>query len=278
MRILNPTFELVYFALGLDIANQWRVLQGLQKNATWDAMAGQFARLFIDPQTQPSAPAYSNNYECACLYVDSSACPAGRYGNKDQCGPRQSHPMALAILGEIGGEYFLCSIEIDVPFTKGMINGRRWGDKYGVDLAVLNNTVAGVLNTWDWGDPGRGTNVWGWDFPLLALSQARMNWSPDAVVQTLLKDVLKNLYLPNGINFQGGGEEKGGGGELTPVLKSSLSQACRPIFLAMAPCCKLWPRWRPAFRATALMASASTCPALASPPSGALGRRALWRI
>ena len=42
----------------------------------------------------------------------------------------------------------------------------------------------------------------GWDFPLVALSQTRLAWSPDAIVDMLLMPVLKNSWFKNGHVFQ----------------------------------------------------------------------------
>jgi hypothetical protein len=87
--------------------------------------------------------------------------------------------------------------------TLGMVNGIGFGsDRYGINITTLNNTIAGVVSNWTWGNETYGTNVWGWDFPLVALSQARLGWSPDAIVDMLLLPVLKNLYTQFGYNYQ----------------------------------------------------------------------------
>ena len=40
------------------------------------------------------------------------------------------------------------------------------------------------------------------DFPLVALSQARLGWSADAIVDMLLMPVIKNKWFDNGMVFQ----------------------------------------------------------------------------
>ena len=52
-----------------------------------------------------------------------------------------------------------------------------------------------ILDNWDWAD------TWGWDFPLIAMTAIRLN-EPEWALETLLKSVQKNTYLPNGHNFQ----------------------------------------------------------------------------
>jgi hypothetical protein len=51
-----------------------------------------------------------------------------------------------------------------------------------------------VKADWNW------SNVWGWDFPLMAMTAARLGRA-DAV-DLLLMDTEKNRYLANGHNFQ----------------------------------------------------------------------------
>ena len=70
-----------------------------------------------------------------------------------------------------------------------------------------------VLDNWDWAD------TWGWDFPLIAMTAIRLN-EPEWALETLLKSVQKNTYLPNGHNFQNEGLPlylPGNGGLLTVV-------------------------------------------------------------
>ena len=91
MRIRKPVFETVYFAYALDIANEWRELLGMPRDATWDAVAAGLGGLPLDPQNT-TAPSYSFNAEAACCYVASASCPPGRFGGKDQCSPKTGHP------------------------------------------------------------------------------------------------------------------------------------------------------------------------------------------
>ncbi|WNB87153.1 hypothetical protein [Cellulomonas sp. ATA003] len=64
-----------------------------------------------------------------------------------------------------------------------------------MDPAVVRATLASVLDDWDW------PSTWGWDYPALAMTAARLG-DPALAVDLLLRDETKNLHLPNGHNRQ----------------------------------------------------------------------------
>ena len=64
-----------------------------------------------------------------------------------------------------------------------------------IDTVVMGNTLKNILGNWNW------ESTWGWDYPLIAMSAARLN-KPDDAVNALLMDVQKNTYLVNGHNYQ----------------------------------------------------------------------------
>ena len=64
-----------------------------------------------------------------------------------------------------------------------------------LDKVVMKKTLNHVMNNWDW------ESTWGWDYPMIAMTAARLN-EPEIAVDVLLKDVQKNKYLSNGHNFQ----------------------------------------------------------------------------
>ncbi|MET0726811.1 MAG: hypothetical protein ABWZ76_00770 [Acidimicrobiales bacterium] len=66
-----------------------------------------------------------------------------------------------------------------------------------VDLVVMRATLADVLASWDW------DSAWGWDFPVLAMTAARLG-DPGGAVDALLMAKAKNTYLVNGHNPQMG--------------------------------------------------------------------------
>lgn len=64
-----------------------------------------------------------------------------------------------------------------------------------IDEATMRATLDDVLADWDWG------STWGWDYPVMAMTAARLG-DPEAAVDALLQDAGKNTVLPNGHNRQ----------------------------------------------------------------------------
>ena len=84
-------------------------------------------------------------------------------------GQNTSHPCMLAPLGILDGAM--------------------------VDRATMKRTLHRVAQNWDWG------NTWGWDYPMMAMTAARLGEGQTAI-DLLLKDTAKNHYLVNGHNPQ----------------------------------------------------------------------------
>jgi hypothetical protein len=64
-----------------------------------------------------------------------------------------------------------------------------------IDPALIRATFEFVQRQWDW------QSTWGWDYPVLAMTAARLGRGEDAV-NALLLDTPKNRFLPNGHNYQ----------------------------------------------------------------------------
>jgi len=64
-----------------------------------------------------------------------------------------------------------------------------------LDKNIMEKTLEYVLAHWQWDD------TWGWDYPMMAMTAARLGRG-DLAIQSLLLDVKKNTYLPNGHNYQ----------------------------------------------------------------------------
>lgn len=64
-----------------------------------------------------------------------------------------------------------------------------------IDTSIMGNTLEEILKDWNW------DTTWGWDYPMLAMSAARLG-KQEAAVDALLMEVPKNTYLPNGHNYQ----------------------------------------------------------------------------
>jgi hypothetical protein len=61
-----------------------------------------------------------------------------------------------------------------------------------VDRATMARTLDAVLAHWDW-----ETKIWGWDYPMIAMTATRLG-RPETAVEILLRDGPNNVYLPNG--------------------------------------------------------------------------------
>ncbi|MBI5693020.1 MAG: hypothetical protein HZC55_23335 [Verrucomicrobia bacterium] len=80
---------------------------------------------------------------------------------------RHDHPSFLMALGQLPGD--------------------------GVDRAVMARTLDAVLSSWDW-----ETKIWGWDYPMIAMTAARLG-EPRKAIDILLKsDGPNNRYTANG--------------------------------------------------------------------------------
>ena len=65
----------------------------------------------------------------------------------------------------------------------------------GVDRETMRRTLEWIWSNWDWPD------TWGWDYPMVAMSAARLD-EPDRAIDALLRDTPKNVYRANGHNHQ----------------------------------------------------------------------------
>lgn len=64
-----------------------------------------------------------------------------------------------------------------------------------IDAETMRRTYDHVLQTWDW------SSTWGWDYPMLAITAARLG-EPQKAVDALFVESQKNRYLANGHNYQ----------------------------------------------------------------------------
>jgi hypothetical protein len=64
-----------------------------------------------------------------------------------------------------------------------------------MDTVIMNNTFDDIMARWNW------ESTWGWDYPMLAMTAARLS-KPEDAIEALLMDVQKNTYLINGHNYQ----------------------------------------------------------------------------
>jgi hypothetical protein len=64
-----------------------------------------------------------------------------------------------------------------------------------IDPEIMKRTYDNVLEKWDW------QSTWGWDYPMLAMTAARLG-EPEKAVDALFIESPKNRYLANGHNYQ----------------------------------------------------------------------------
>ena len=64
-----------------------------------------------------------------------------------------------------------------------------------LDLPTMQRTFDTIMKVWSW------ENTWGWDYPLVAMTAARLG-KPEQAIDVLLMKVTKNTYLHNGHNYQ----------------------------------------------------------------------------
>lgn len=99
------------------------------------------------------------------LYVNAESDP----GTFRDASKRRDHPSLLGALGLLPG---------------GM-----------ADRETMRRTLLRVRDTWQW------DHTWGWDYPLAAMTAARLG-EPALAIDFLLMDTPKNRYHPNGHNYQ----------------------------------------------------------------------------
>jgi hypothetical protein len=65
----------------------------------------------------------------------------------------------------------------------------------GIDFATMQNSFDWVWKNWNWPD------TWGWDYPMIAMTAARLG-EPERAIDALLLDTPKNHYALNGHVYQ----------------------------------------------------------------------------
>lgn len=81
----------------------------------------------------------------------------------------------------------------DHPIVLGFLGFLTQTEK--VNPEIMRKTFKQIWNNWNW------DHTWGWDYPLVAMTAARLGM-PEKAVEALLMDVQKNTYLKNGHNYQ----------------------------------------------------------------------------
>jgi hypothetical protein len=64
-----------------------------------------------------------------------------------------------------------------------------------INEQIMRATLRSVMNTWEW------KSTWGWDFPMIAMTAARLG-ETETAIDALLMKAEKNDFLANGHNYQ----------------------------------------------------------------------------
>lgn len=64
-----------------------------------------------------------------------------------------------------------------------------------LDVPTMDRTFEKIMAVWNW------ESTWGWDYPLVAMTAARLG-KPEKAIDALLMPVTKNTFLRNGHNYQ----------------------------------------------------------------------------
>lgn len=159
LTTINPTFEVEYFRWALETAQQWRVRQGQARRADWDQALARIA-------PPPMANGLYLPVESVPDFWETAASdPCREHATAPQCKNRD-HPSFL--------------------MAYGFIPGAR------IDPDAMRRTFEAVEANWD------VRQTWGWDFPMMAMTAARLG-EPEKAVDWLFADLKNNQWGPTGM-------------------------------------------------------------------------------
>lgn len=164
METQNPAFELEYWRWGLETAIAWtrRELAETGGLSSNGAVASALER-WQRVLSLLSVPATGTYRDGRKVYLAHELCPRTFESFA------VDHPSMLLALGMLPGA--------------------------SVDPRVMSATLDAVLDSWNFG------TSWGWDFPAIAMTAARLGRRRDAV-DALMMDTPKNTWRANGHNAQ----------------------------------------------------------------------------
>jgi hypothetical protein len=154
LETFNPTFEIEYFRFGLKTAQTWRKRLGLPREKVWDEVLAGLSKLPAKDGLYLAAESQRDLWDRA----RSAACNRRA---AHEC-PNRDHPSFVAALGLLPGP--------------------------GVDRAQMRRTLQAVLDHWDL------RQTWGWDWPMLAMTAARLG-ERKLAVDFLLPTDAKNFQF-----------------------------------------------------------------------------------
>jgi hypothetical protein len=158
LTTVNPTYELEFFRWGLIAAQQWRERRGLEREPDWDRV--------IDKLAPPA--------QRAGLYLPVETEPDFWTSTMSPSCKGEAHPPKC--------------LNRDHPsflMAYGLIGGR-------VDRETMRRTLRAVEANWDL------RQTWGWDFPVIAMTAARLG-ERDNAVDWLFRDLPNNQWGVSGM-------------------------------------------------------------------------------
>lgn len=161
---LNPTFELEYWRWGLETALSLSEWLGGAGEASAARQRLQPTARWRKALAKLASPTAVSIGDGARLYLAHELC-ADTFERH-----AVDHPSMLLALGMLPGK--------------------------SIDRPAMSATYDKVLETWNF------ETCWGWDFPAMAMTAARLGRPGDAVA-ALLMNTPKNTYRPDGHNAQG---------------------------------------------------------------------------
>lgn len=158
LTTFNPAFELEYYRWGLETAQQWRVRAGLARKPEWDAVIKGLAPLAVKDGLYLPAESVPDFWTTA----QSKDC--SKHAIDPKCMNRD-HPSFLMAYGLIPGK---------------------------ADPETMRRTLRAVESDWDL------RQTWGWDYPMIAMTAARLN-EPDKAVDWLFYEAKNNKFGTSGM-------------------------------------------------------------------------------
>ncbi|NHK26428.1 hypothetical protein FF098_000740 [Parvularcula flava] len=165
---VNPTFEVAYFAWGLETAQVWRERLGMERNAEWDEVLEGLSPLptadglYLPVDDMPDFWADAMRPQCAGGQGTVGGVDAAGDDPADHDCLNRDHPSFLMATGLIPG-------------------GER------VDDDMMRRTMMVMDEHWDF------RQTWGWDFPMMAMTAARLGETEKAL-DYLMMDAANNQY------------------------------------------------------------------------------------
>jgi hypothetical protein len=172
MTTVNPAFEVEYFRWGLQVAQAWRERRGLKREPGWDKVIA----TMVSPAERNDLYLPASSEPDFWHFVASDACR--QHAIAPSCLNRD-HPSFLMGLGAIGSDR--------------------------IDRETMRRTLDATEANWDF------RQTWGWDYPMIAMTAARLG-EPDRAVDWLLRDTANNHWGVSGMTPRVNLDERAQGG------------------------------------------------------------------